>query len=163
VHILSSIDEQNQKVSSSQLRQLVKEGEVEDIYPLVHRYYQITGTVIHGDKRGRTIGFPTANVAPVESYVMPKLGVYAVLIKWKERTYSGVMNLGTKPTFQSDVPSPTLEVHLFDFDQELYDEEITIQFVSFIREEQRFASIELLKHQIEQDAKEAKKKLALII
>lgn len=162
LHILSSIDEQNQKVSSSRIRHLVKEGEVENIFPLVHQYYQITGSVIHGDKRGREIGFPTANVAPLESYVMPKQGVYAVFIRWKDQTYPGVLNLGTKPTFQADIPSPTLEVHVFDFNKDLYDEEITILFVSFIREEQRFASIELLKSQIKQDVKEAKKKLALI-
>lgn len=163
VHVLSSIDKENQKVSSSRIRQLVNKGEMEEILPLLHHYYQIKGRVIHGDKRGRTIGFPTANVSLKESYVLPKQGVYAVLIKWKEQIYPGVLNLGLKPTFHSNLPSPTLEVHLFDFDQDLYDEEITIQFVSFIREEQRFDSIDQLKYQIEQDIKDAKKKLGLII
>lgn len=163
VHVLSLIDKENQKVSSSRIRQLVNKGEMEEIFPLLHHYYQIKGRVIHGDKRGRTIGFPTANVSLKESYVLPKQGVYAVLINWKEQIYPGVLNLGLKPTFHSNLPSPTLEVHLFDFDQDLYDEEITIQFVSFIREEQRFDSIDLLKYQIEQDIKDAKKKLGLII
>lgn len=163
VHVLSSIDEENQKVSSSRMRKLLREGEVEEVFPLLNHYYQIQGPVIHGEKRGRTIGFPTANVAPKESYVLPKQGVYAVWIKWKEQAYPGVLNLGMKPTFHTNLPSPTLEVHLFDFDQDLYGEEIIIQFVSMIREERRFDSIELLKYQIEQDIVEAKRKLGLII
>jgi riboflavin kinase/FMN adenylyltransferase len=145
------------------MRQLLKEGEVDELFSLTNRYYQVTGKVVHGDKRGRTIGFPTANIRPSDSYVLPKQGVYAVLVRWGEHCRPGVLNLGIKPTFQSSLPEATIEVHLFDFDGDLYDNELSVQWVSFLREEKKFESIEYLKQQITQDVLQAKQKLSLII
>lgn len=162
VHILSPIEQESEKVSSSKMRHLLKEGAVEDLFSLTRRYYQVAGTVVHGEKRGRTIGFPTANVQPMESYVLPKLGVYAVFVQWKEHRLEGVLNLGVKPTFKSHAPSPTIEVHLFDFDDDLYDEKLCISWVSFLRAEKTFDSVDQLIQQINEDMIQAKKKLALI-
>jgi riboflavin kinase/FMN adenylyltransferase len=162
VHILSPVEQESEKVSSSRMRHLLKEGAVEDLFYLTHRYYQVVGRVVHGDKRGRTIGFPTANVQPLESYVLPKQGVYAVFVHWKGNRHAGVLNLGTKPTFQSEAPAPTIEVHLFDFDDDIYDEKLCISWVSFLRGEKKFNSVDELVHQINEDIIQAKNKLTLI-
>jgi riboflavin kinase/FMN adenylyltransferase len=162
VHVLSPIEQESEKISSSRMRHLLKEGAVEDLCNLTHRYYQVAGRVVHGDKRGRTIGFPTANVQPIESYVLPRLGVYAVFVQWKEKRLPGVLNLGIKPTFQSEAPTATIEVHLFEFDNDLYGEELRIYWVSFLRAEKKFNSVAQLTQQINEDIVQAKKKLALI-
>ncbi len=140
-------------ISSTKIRDLLKEGDVEHAARLLGRHYAITGVVIKGDGRGRTIGFPTANIAPKHS-IMPANGVYAVKISARDKCYDGVANVGLRPTF--DQKDFTLEAHIFDFNEDLYGEEISICFIRRIREEKKFLNVEALIKQINADIETAK-------
>ena len=114
--------------------------------------YTIQGTVEKGSQLGRTINFPTANLAINEDYkLIPKIGVYAVEINYKNQKYFGMMNIGMRPTING--VNKTIEVHVFDFNKNIYGEKLTIEFVKKIREEQKFESFEQLKEQLERDKK----------
>lgn len=160
-HILPSIDYQQEKISSSRVRRLLAEGRVGDVFPLLGRYHSCSGEVVHGEKRGRTIGFPTANIKLHQPYVLPKEGVYAVKVQRKADQFNGVLNLGRKPTFDGVYAQPEMEVHLFDLDDDLYGETLRVQFVAYIRAERKFPSVKELKAQIEQDVHETKRRLKL--
>lgn len=148
------IDEE--KVSSSGIRKALQEGNVELAARWLGRRYSITGEVVHGEKRGRTIGFPTANVRPDEHYVLPMKGVYAVQVDYNGTPWSGVMNVGVKPTFHDNRTEASLEIHLFDFSGDLYGSTLGVELVGFIREERKFGSIQELIAQIGKDAEQAK-------
>ena len=134
------------------IRAHVAEGEVGAAAAMLGRYHVVRGTVGHGDKRGRTIGFPTANVRPVTELV-PKNGVYAVTLQvvGEDTVRRGVANVGVRPTFGGD-DAPSVEVHVFDFDGDLYDREVLVSFVWRVRDERRFDGIEELVAQISTDA-----------
>jgi riboflavin kinase/FMN adenylyltransferase len=141
----------NEKVSSTRIRTLLKDGETNELFSLLGRYYTTAGIVIHGDKRGRTIGFPTANVDLYDEYIMPPLGVYAVRMKVHSKWYNGVCNIGYKPTFNKEALHPSVEVHLFEFNEEIYGQEVVIEWHLHLRKEQKFSGIEELVAQIERD------------
>lgn len=141
-----------EKVSSSLIRGLLKRGEMDEASQWLGRPYSIRGTVIHGEKRGRTIGFPTANLELTDHYVTPSKGVYAVRVQHGEQELHGVMNLGVKPTFHENGMKPTFEVHLLHFDGHLYDQELKVELVHYIRAERKFDSIDALISQIREDA-----------
>lgn len=141
-----------EKVSSSLIRGLLKRGEMDEASQWLGRPYSIRGTVIHGEKRGRTIGFPTANLELTDHYVTPAKGVYAVRVQYGEQELRGVMNLGVKPTFHENGMKPTFEVHLLDFDGQIYDQELKVDLVHYIRAERKFDSIDALISQIREDA-----------
>ncbi|GAA0134197.1 bifunctional riboflavin kinase/FAD synthetase [Paenibacillus sp. YSY-4.3] len=148
------IDEE--KVSSSGIRRALAEGEVQLAARWLGRRYAIHGIVMHGEKRGRTIGFPTANLRPDEYFVLPIKGVYAVRVNYEGQWLSGVMNVGVKPTFHNDKSAPSLEIHLFDFNGDLYGQSLSVELVEFIREERKFGSIDELVAQISKDADTAR-------
>ena len=141
----------NEKVSSTKIRHLLKEGKTNELPSLLGRFYTITGEVIHGDKRGRTIGFPTANINIKDEYIIPPLGVYAVRMRVYSDWYYGVCNVGYKPTFNKESKKLSVEVHLFDFDQDIYGQEVVIEWHLYLRKEQKFSGIEQLVTQIEKD------------
>ncbi|MBD7936679.1 MULTISPECIES: bifunctional riboflavin kinase/FAD synthetase [Cytobacillus] len=141
----------NAKISSSLIRTYLKEGSVEKIPPLLGRYYTVTGPVVQGDQRGRQLGFPTANVAVSEEFITPPTGVYAVRIFVQGKWWRGVCNLGYKPTFHDDLKAPSIEVHIFDFDQDIYGEEVEVEWHQHIRDERKFNGIEALIEQIAKD------------
>lgn len=155
LHTLPPILIENQKISSSQIRLLIQQGAVNQVQQLTNRYYKISGQVVHGHKRGRELGFPTANLEMNEAYVFPRYGVYAVVVEWQNKQYKGVANLGIKPTFEGNAPQPSIEVYLFDFNQSLYGEELHIQFIEYIRSEQKFGSLAELIEQIKKDCQRA--------
>lgn len=148
-----------EKVSSSGIRKLLQEGDIALANEWLGRRYALSGTVINGEKRGRTIGFPTANVELSEHYVLPRKGVYAVTVDYEGKVLHGVMNIGVKPTFHSGVSKPWFEVHLFDFSGDLYGRTLRVELVSYIREERKFGSIEELIAQITKDADTARRLL----
>nr|WP_055108416.1 bifunctional riboflavin kinase/FAD synthetase [Paenibacillus ihumii] len=150
---------EGEKVSSSGIRRALAEGNVQLAARWLGRRYAIRGTVMHGEKRGRKIGFPTANLKPDEYFVLPIKGVYAVRANYEGKWLPGVMNVGVKPTFHSDKVAPSLEVHLFDFDGDLYGKTLAVELVEFIREERKFASVDELVAQIGKDADTAKRLL----
>lgn len=141
----------DEKVSSTRIRNLLREGRTDLLLPLLGRYYTTSGIVIHGDKRGRTIGFPTANVDINEDYIIPPLGVYAVRFKVNNEWHNGVCNIGFKPTFNKEALHLSVEVHLFEFNEDIYGEKVTIEWHLHLRKEQKFSGIEELVAQIEKD------------
>ena len=157
VDIVPAHNEDDAKVS-----QCLAEGDIAKANQLLARPYLLRGTVIHGDARGRTIGFPTANVDPDEPYVIPRNGVYAVKVKVGGKWHDGVMNIGLKPTFKSGETRPSIEAHLFDFDADIYGEEVAVAVMDFLRAEQKFDGIAALVAQITADAEEARRRLASI-
>lgn len=145
------------KISSSLVRNAIKNGDVSYACSLLGRPHQVSGKVIHGEKRGRTIGFPTANIELSESYITPPTGVYAVKISMNGKEYAGICNIGYKPTFHEKRPDkPSIEVHIFDFHEEIYDIDVTVKWFKRIRSEQKFSGVEELIAQIKRDIKEAK-------
>ncbi|MBT2581951.1 riboflavin biosynthesis protein RibF [Planococcus sp. ISL-109] len=157
VTTVGKLEEGNEKVSSTRIRHLLKDGLVEPVHQLLGRPYRISGTVVNGDKRGRTIGFPTANIEPELGTFVPKRGVYAVRIEVQGAYFDGVSNVGYKPTFHNpDIKNLVIEVHILDFDKSIYGEKVTVEWYKRIRDEQKFSGIEELKQQIGRDKETAK-------
>jgi len=159
------LGDDKQAFSSTTVRDCLKTGDMRQAAEILGHWWQILGPVVEGDKRGRTIGFPTANIK-LEADVKPKFGVYVVRARVVDDKIdgkmgpimSGVANLGLRPTFARD--DAVLEVNLFDFDGELYGKTLLIDVISFLRPEQKFDGLEALKKQISQDAQAAKVILA---
>ncbi|MEF2965164.1 bifunctional riboflavin kinase/FAD synthetase [Paenibacillus sp. M1] len=160
VHIVPPFLIEGEKVSSSDIRKALQEGNVRQVDRWLGRPYTMTGTVMHGEKRGRLLGFPTANLQLDEPYVLPAKGVYAVRVNYGGTSLSGVMNVGVKPTFHDDALRPSLEIHLFDFHSDLYGESLLVEVYEFIREERKFAGVDELVAQITKDAETAKQLLS---
>ncbi|MBD8497110.1 bifunctional riboflavin kinase/FAD synthetase [Paenibacillus arenosi] len=156
VDIVEPFDDKGQKVSSTRIRACLDDGDMVQANHLLGRPYTITGTVVHGEKRGRTIGFPTANVDPAEPYYIPRLGVYAVRVQVRGEMYDGVLSIGLKPTFHSHILAPIVEAHLFDFDADIYDETLTVSLIAYLRSEKKFNGIQELIEQITRDAEDAR-------
>lgn len=139
-------------ISSTQIRRAIGEGQIHKANFMLGRPYVIHGTVVHGDKRGRTLGFPTANISLMNAKIaIPQYGVYAGLVKAKGAWYKAMLNVGNNPTF--DTEDIRLEAHLFGFDRNLYGETITVKLMEKIRDEIRFSSAEQLIRQMEKDKK----------
>lgn len=137
-------------VSSTRIRQALGEGQVETAAQLLGYSYSIAGRVVGGRKIGRTLGFPTANILPDDpDKLVPALGIYAVRVEWKGALYKGALSIGRRPTFDNGEVS--IEVHLLDFDDDLYGERLRLYFGHFIRPEMRFASVEELIEQMHRD------------
>jgi riboflavin kinase/FMN adenylyltransferase len=141
-------------VSSTRVRRLVGEGRVDEAGALLGHQYFIDGTVMRGDQRGRTIGFPTANLC-TENELLPPHGVYATTTRIGEIVLPSVTNIGTRPTVDSSGRT-TIETHVFDFDRELYGSSIRIGFVQRLRDERAFESLDLLRAQIAADCQHAR-------
>lgn len=159
-YVVSKQEVGDQTVSSTAIRNAIsEEGDMQKAARMLRRRYRLSGTVVHGDKRGKEIGFPTANIHLLdERKVVPKRGVYAVKAAVEGKQWGGMMNIGVRPTF--DGQEQTLEVHLFDFDENIYGKTIEIQFVERIRDERQFDGVEQLIEQLNQDKSSAQKILA---
>ena len=145
-----------EKISSTRIRKLLQEGDMEAARILLGRPFEIKGIVVHGDKRGRTIGFPTANVQALEGVFIPASGVYAVRLNVQNNWYDGVCNVGYKPTFKDPNDKQlSIEVHILNFEKNIYGEEVKVAWFKRIRSERKFDGIEALKTQIEQDKEQA--------
>lgn len=138
-------------VSSTLVRTAIKNGRVEEASEMLGRPYSVRGQIVRGDGRGRQLGFPTANVVPADPHkLLPASGVYVVSMMLNGAEYYGMANIGVRPTFTSDTV-PTLEVHLLDFDNDIYDSTVDVRFHMRLREERKFGSREEFLTQIEQD------------
>jgi riboflavin kinase/FMN adenylyltransferase len=147
-------------ISSSKIREAIEDLDFEKVKRIIGDYWKIVGEVVEGDKRGREIGFPTANIT-MNNLIKPDFGVYAVRINYNNDTFNGIANFGVRPTFDKTKSLPILEVHLFNFSDNLYGKEIVISFVDFIRKEKKFNGLESLKSQIKLDINIAKDLLGL--
>lgn len=141
------------KISSTRIREALREGKPEVAARLLGHWWTVEGRVQPGDKRGRTIGFPTANVS-LEGYLEPALGVYAVRVEIAGKRFDGVANFGRRPTF--DKKDVLLEVHIFDFSGDIYGQQIVVSFVAYLRPEMKFAGLDALKTQIAADSEKAR-------
>lgn len=142
-------------ISSSYIREKVLSGEVEEASLMLNRPYTLTGTVVKGKQLGRTIGFPTANVQSVDNEkIIPAKGVYAARVRVGEQMYDAILNIGVRPTI-GDKNSLTIEVHLLNFTQDIYGEEVSVLFVRKLRDERKMSGLDELKRQIEQDKQAA--------
>ena len=151
VEIIDSLIIEGTTVSSSKIRELIKNGQVEKASKLLGRHYSILGKVIEGAKRGHLLGFPTANLE-ISEELTPLPGVYAVEVLWKRQSFKGVANVGWNPTFQTEGEGKiSSEVYILDFNENIYGEQIQIDFVRRIRDEARFDSIAQLITQIQKD------------
>ncbi|WP_036769273.1 bifunctional riboflavin kinase/FAD synthetase [Pontibacillus halophilus] len=143
-----------EKISSSLIRYHLKEGDISYVKDLLGRPYTNRGVVVKGDQRGRTIGFPTANIDVHKDYLIPKVGVYAVRIHIGDKIYNGMANVGYKPTFYEDEKKLSVEVYIFDFQGDLYGEELSVEWHAFIRNETKFNGVEQLVQQLKADERE---------
>ena len=147
-------------VSSTKIREALNKGDVTTAEHYLGTPYSLTGRVVHGLKLGRTLGYPTANIQVTEDYkLIPKDGVYAVYSYIDGRKVYGMMSIGKNPTIEGKGAS--IEVYFFDFNGDLYDQKLTIEFVQYLREEQKFATIDLLKKQLQDDETAARKAIAV--
>lgn len=141
-------------ISSTKIRKALLAGDIETGAQLLGHPYQLSGYIIKGEQIGRTIGFPTANIQLTVNYkLIPKTGVFAVLINVQGKAYKGMLNIGFRPTVEGN--SKTIEVNIFDFNKDIYGEEISITLVKRLRDEKKFKNLEALKKQITSDKKEA--------
>ncbi|MYL46006.1 bifunctional riboflavin kinase/FAD synthetase [Virgibacillus halodenitrificans] len=151
---ITKVEMDEEKVSSTRIRKLLQTGDVEEASNLLGRPLAAEGPVIKGDQRGRTIGYPTANMKVDSDTILPKNGVYAVKVTIGESQYYGMANLGVKPTFTPEEVKPSVEVNIFDFHKDIYDETILIEWYRFVRDEIKFSNVEALVKQIAEDEKE---------
>ena len=144
-------------VSSSRIRKLLKEGQIASINRFFFVPYFIQGTVILGKQRGKTMGIPTANLKVSPDKLLPKAGVYFCITRRDKCSFITVVNIGKNPTFEHDKIDLSIEAHLLDFDENIYNELLTLFFIHRIRDEKKFLNVEQLKEQIAIDIKQAKK------
>jgi riboflavin kinase/FMN adenylyltransferase len=155
-HVLPPLQVNGLTVSSSTIREALREGDVELARDLLGRPYSVTGLVQRGAGRGRTLGFPTANLRPDRPLVL-SAGVYAARARWEARQADAVVNIGYRPTFGES--QYWIEAYLFDFAGDLYDRTLTLDFLARIRAEMKFAGVEALKAQVHADMDEARRLL----
>jgi riboflavin kinase / FMN adenylyltransferase len=147
---ISRQDIENVGVSSSKIRKALIEGDVPSADHFLGRNYSLSGVVVKGKQLGRTIGFPTANIQVREiAKLIPSQGVYAVKVYYNHEEFGGMLNIGNRPTV--DGTFQTIEVNIFDFDKEIYGENLTVEFIQKIRNEQKFNGLDELKAQIAKD------------
>jgi len=157
VDSVGPVEEDGEPVSSSRIREALEAGDCETAARLLTRPFAIQSEVEHGDKRGRALGYPTANIA-LGPYQRPRFGVYAVRGRLADgRMLDGVANLGTRPMF--DPPKELLEPFFFDFDGDLYGQTLEVELIAFLREERMFDGLDALKAQMAEDSEEARKRL----
>lgn len=150
-HVVSRREVDDLTVSSTVIRRtLSEEGDVHRAADFLQRPYRLNGVVVHGDKRGREIGFPTANIVPRDKRkIIPREGVYAVTCRVEGQWYGGMMNIGTRPTFEGD--DRVLEIHIFDFDHVIYGKAVQVRFMERIRDEEKFDGVDALVQRLEKD------------
>ena len=150
VQEISQLDVDNSAVSSTIIRKAIKNSEIEKVNNYLGYNYMITGKVVKGKNLGEKIGFPTANLQLKESYkLLPKTGAYVVKSKLQNKTVFGMMNIGFRPTVSGKYQ--TIEIHFFDFNNNLYGETIQVDILAFLRDEQKFDSVESLTNQLKLD------------
>ncbi len=139
-------------VSSTKIRNALQNGEIEKANHYLGYMFTLHGTVVEGRKLGRKLGFPTANIEASDKFkIIPGYGVYAVKVELNGFDYNGMLNIGTRPTFNNNADNRSIEVNIFDFEGDIYNKEITLRFAGKIRDEQKFESVEMLVNQLAKD------------
>lgn len=152
--VQAMVEVAGERVSSSRIRRCLQAGNIAEANFCLGRPFHVSGAVVVGDQRGRTIGFPTANLAVWDELILPANGVYATYVWVGTTRYAAATNVGNRPTVNGR--SVTVEAHLLDFDQDVYGQELRIEFISHIRPEKKFAGLEALTAQIQRDVAEVR-------
>lgn len=150
--IVPPVSVDGETVSSTAVRNYILSGEVQKAAKMLGRNYSVSGEVIHGDARGRTLGFPTANQMIDECLVVPKYGVYETLIRLDGKEYKGITNIGIRPTYRTE--AALAETNIIDFSGDIYGRDISVELIKYLRPERRFDSAQELKDQLEKDMAE---------
>lgn len=156
VEVVPALSDESGVISSTEIRKLIEVGSVAEAARLLGHPYSLRGPVIHGDARGRTINVPTANIAYSHDKMIPARGIYACWAYLRGTKYQAAINIGVNPTFTPDKQIPNVEAHLLDFRQEIYGEEVQLEFVARLRDELKFDSVEKLLDQIWKDIEDTK-------
>ncbi|MFN8606273.1 MAG: bifunctional riboflavin kinase/FAD synthetase [Vulcanimicrobiota bacterium] len=156
---VAGVEEDGQLISSTRIRNCLQQGQPEQAARMLGRPYALSARVVRGDQRGRTIGFPTANLQPAAGKLVPAYGVYACWVQRGEQRLAAVANLGVRPTVAANQAEPLLEAHLLDFEGDLYGEPLIVELHHFLRPEQRFAGLDALKAQLQLDLVQARELL----
>ena len=151
VNQLEAIQQNDLNVSSTKIRIALSEGRIKDANEMLGYNYPLTGKVIHGKKLGRTIGYPTANIEVPINKLLPKSGAYVVEVYIDNQFYKGMLSVGTNPTIDDKSKSLHTEVYILDFDQDIYDRQITIKFRDFLHDEIKFEGLEKLIEKLDED------------
>ncbi len=156
VEVIPPVELDGQPVSSSRVRAALARGDIQEAALLLGRPYHVSGQVVPGDGRGQSIGVPTANLSLWPERAIPKSGVYVTHAHVNGRAYGSVTNVGVRPTFNTDSPSPRVETHIFDFNETIYGQDIQVEFLERLRDEIRFPDVHSLVSQIHTDIARAK-------
>ncbi|WP_134339240.1 bifunctional riboflavin kinase/FAD synthetase [Filobacillus milosensis] len=155
--VVNKVTFEDEKISSTRIRETLDHGEMDLTEKLLGRPFSISAEVIKGHQRGRTIGYPTANLDISVEHKLPKVGIYAVRASVNGQRYFGMANIGYNPTFTNDIQRPIVEVYLFEFNKDIYGEIIEVEFYKYIRNEEKFNDVESLIERMKEDEKETKK------
>lgn len=151
VEVVDKMQEDGRDISSTFVREQIMAGNMEKANALLGYGYFVEGTVLHGRKMGKAVlGIPTINLIPPKEKLLPPFGVYLSITEWNGKSYPGITNIGCKPTIEGENPTG-VETHIFDFQEEIYGKEVKVSFISKIREEKKFASLDALKEQMARD------------
>lgn len=153
--VVNKVAEEKEKISSTRIRELLDQSKLEEVNELLGCPYETRGVVVHGDARGRTLGFPTANINVGPEVRLPKPGIYVVRIKVAGKWHQGVASIGFNVTFGAG-RGMTVEVYILDFDQDIYGEKVAVEWLHYLREEIKFSGKEALIEQLNQDAAQAR-------
>jgi len=153
VEVVSALGDASGVFSSTEIRKLIAVGDVAEAARLLGHPYMLQGLVAYGDQRGRTIGFPTANLNYSSEKVIPSGGIYACWAEVRHERFRAAVNIGTNPTFTPDKQTLSVEAYILDFDAEIYDEVVRLEFVSRLRDELKFDSVDALVQKIQEDVK----------
>jgi riboflavin kinase/FMN adenylyltransferase len=149
---LDALFVEDENVSSTKIRNALEGGEISKANHYLGYEFTLHGTVINGKQLGRTLGFPTANIESSDKHkIIPGYGVYAVHVNLDNKNYKGMLNIGTRPTFNKNADNRSIEVNIFDFEGDIYGKEITLKFVAKIRDEQKFDGVKMLIAQLQKD------------
>jgi riboflavin kinase/FMN adenylyltransferase len=157
--VISALGDESGVISSTEIRKLVSVGSVSEARRLLGRPYALQGLVIRGDGRGKKIGVPTANIDYPHEKIVPALGIYAGWAYVADKRHKAAISIGINPTFTPDKNVPSVEAYILDFDEDIYGEQLKIEFIARLRDELKFDSVETLVKQIWQDVEETRKLL----
>jgi len=157
VQVIEALSDESGVISSTEIRKLVSVGSVEVAANLLGRPYSLSGPVVHGDGRGRRIDIPTANIQYPESKLLPANGIYACRARLGQDLFAAATNIGFNPTFTPDKRTVNVEAHILDFDRDLYGEQVTLDFISRLRDELKFNSVGALLTQIHADIEQTRR------
>ena len=155
VEIIDKLLYRQREISSTYVREELEQGHMETVAELLGRYYSVSGTVEKGNQLGRRLGMPTVNLYPKEDKLLPPNGVYYSYVHYEGKRYGAITNIGKKPTV-NQTSRLSVESYLYDFEENLYEQEVVTELLHFKRPEQKFKDVEALKYQMEQDVREGR-------